>query len=222
MGNSAKREGLFILAQSVIILLDATFEIVNNVGQMLIVHGIVNNTCSACLFVKMKNKSEETYVKVLKCIQKLGEERNVNIFKRDIAIKSDFENSLLAACKHTFSEPKHSGCFFHFVCNIRKSAEKKSRQLFNNDPNFRKLVRRVSMMCLLPKEYISPGVVIMYSNCTKIHLKMHIMMNILNSRTICYQHGLVLVGTSKKYQLVCGMFVIWRLEQTIYVKALIE
>ena len=151
--------GLFILAQSVIILLDATFEIVNNVGQMLIVHGIVNNTCSACLFVKMKNKSEETYVKVLKCIQKLGEERNVNIFKRDIAIKSDFENSLLAACKHTFSEPKHSGCFFHFVCNIRKSAEKKSRQLFNNDPNFRKLVRRVSMMCLLPKEYISPGVV---------------------------------------------------------------
>ena len=31
--------------------------------------------------------------------------------------------------------------------------------MFNNDPNFRKLVRRVSMMCLLPKEYISPGVV---------------------------------------------------------------
>ena len=160
--------GLYILAQSDVILVDGTFKLVRRCGQMFIVHGIINNNCVGCLYIVMKNRSEANYLEVFKTIQGMGRKRGINIFDRDIVIKADFEKAVINTLKNLFPKLKFSGCFFHFTYNIMKNIRRiKLITLYDTDSQFKQMIRKLSCLALLPLKYISYNTINeIFESCT--------------------------------------------------------
>lgn len=147
---------IYFLSASPIILMDATFKIVQGSGQLLIIHCLVNGHCISALFVKMGDKNLETYRKVFKIIQQLATDRNLNVFDREVTVKCDFEKGCINALEYDYKKVDTSGCLFHFNYNItNKCKELGLMSLYRKNASFRCVVRRLSVLALLPLHYIS-------------------------------------------------------------------
>ena len=161
--------GIFLLSLSDTLLMDATFNIVSGIGQMLIVHCIHDQICVACLYIVMTRKSKQDYMCVCDMINKLGKQRGLNIMNRKIIIKTDFELSLINGIEATLKYPVFSGCFFHYCQSIIRKVN--TLQLMNLKKNnvggFGTLVSRITALCLLPLKYIGRNTLkLLFSKCT--------------------------------------------------------
>ena len=147
--------GIYVLAQSNVILVDATFKIVNNKKQLFIMHGIVNGECISCLFIKMTGKSESDYRKAFALVEQIASRRLLTIFKRNVIIKGDFEKAVINTVSK-MPNVKFEGCLFHFAhCLMDKVSDLKLEACYNEKGSFYHFVRRVTMLSLLPIGYSS-------------------------------------------------------------------
>ena len=146
---------LYLLAASSLILEDSTFSIVNNDGQLLIIHSQINMKFVSCLYVKMQSRLESDYLKVFCTIQDMGKRRGLNIFERELSIKGDFEPAVIAMLKHHFNLIHFSGCLFHFIYCIDKNMKHMDVYQYHKLKSFKTMVKRISYMPLLPPEFCS-------------------------------------------------------------------
>ena len=171
-----RESGLYILSKASILLGDATFKITSkNESQMLILHGIVNKRCYACLFIVMQHKSEDMYSKVYRMVQHLGHLRGLNIFDRKVVYKGDFELSNINAISKLFKKLVFSGCFFHFAYNIMKKVRENSLSKYYKSNNvFYIFVRRIRSLCLIPKDFINNTTLdVIFSPCESVFRTEH-------------------------------------------------
>ena len=148
--------GLFILSLSDIILIDGTFNVTNNEGQLLIIHGLLDKQCYSCLFIRMSRKTDKLYQNVYKMVQHLGRERGLNIFNRTITIKGDYESANIGAIAQLFPRVVFSGYYFHYSYNIMKKMKKIGLEsLYENSLVFKTLVRRIRALCIIPKKFVN-------------------------------------------------------------------
>ena len=104
----------------------------------------------------MGDKNLETYRKVFKIIQQLATDRNLNVFDREVTVKCDFEKGCINALEYDYKKVDTSGCLFHFNYNItNKCKELGLMSLYRKNASFRCVVRRLSVLALLPLHYIS-------------------------------------------------------------------
>ena len=148
--------GLTCLANTGVILADGIFRMVHGDGQMYIFHSYISNKCFASLFVKMKDRTITSYTKMFQMIQHLGEERNLNILKRNVVFKADFEQAVISTIVGEYPNVQFSGCYFHFSYNIMKNMRDMGlRDEYKRNIMFNTFVRRIRNLCLLSNEYIS-------------------------------------------------------------------
>ena len=142
---------LFILSQSPVILEDGTFNIVNNDGQLFILHGKINEKFVSCLYIKMKSRRSVDYLRVFDTIEKMAQDRHITIFNRPLVMKGDFEKAVIKVINDKYTNVQFNGCFFHLTYNIMKHLEENHlKELYNIDPNFNQLIRRICCLALLP------------------------------------------------------------------------
>lgn len=148
--------GLFIMGQSRVILQDGTFDIVENTGQLYIFHAMIGKQYSSCLFVKMMSRSKKSYDLMFRMIEKLAKDRHFTIFDREVIVKADFEQSVISTLHEQYPKVYFSGCLFHFSqCITRKVGDVKLKYLFNGNTSFRRFIRRVTYMALLPIKFVN-------------------------------------------------------------------
>ena len=176
---------LFILSQSSTILFDGTFRVVGT-GEMYIVHGIYKDVCICCLYARMLKRDQEHYIKLFNTIQHMGELRDINIFKRDIIVKSDFEYPVINAMNILYPDAHFSGCYFHLVYNIMKRiGEFGLYKLYKENVTFKQFVRRIRSICLLPLDYISSKTVNFLYEYNEIVLLEQYNINIKENKGYC-------------------------------------
>ena len=152
--------GLIVLSQSTTILMDGTFKSVSCNGQLYIVHGVINNKCVCCLYCRMSERSQYAYKLLFNTIQTIGERMNLNIFKRAVVVKTDFEISVINIFKNYYPEVFFNGCYFHYAYNIMKHVRKNGLfVLYKKNYDFKKFIKRMRTLCMLPLKYISTNTV---------------------------------------------------------------
>ena len=176
---------LFILSQSSTILFDGTFRVVGT-GEMYIVHGIYKDVCVCCLYARMLKRDQEHYIQLFNTIQHMGELRDINIFKRDIIVKSDFEYPVINAMNILYPDAHFSGCYFHLVYNImKKLREFGLYKLYKENVTFKQFARRIRSICLLPLDYISSKTVNFLYEYNEIVLLEQYNINIKENKGYC-------------------------------------
>ena len=77
-------------------------------------------------------------------IQHLGEERNLNILKRNVVFKADFEQAVISTIVGEYPNVQFSGCYFHFSYNIMKNMRDMGlRDEYKRNMMFNTFVRRI-------------------------------------------------------------------------------
>ena len=118
----------------------------------------------------MLKRDQEHYIQLFNTIQHMGELRDINIFKRDIIVKSDFEYPVINAMNILYPDAHFSGCYFHLVYNIiKKLREFGLYKLYKENVTFKQFVRRIRSICLLPLDYISSKTVNFYMNIMRLY-----------------------------------------------------
>ena len=149
-----KPSSIFLLSVSSIIHEDGTFRIVNNDGQLYILHSNINEKFTSALFIKMNRRREEDYVEVFMAIERLANQMQLTIFNRPVLLKGDFERAVISCMSKTFTKVKFNGCLYHFMFNIISRMKMYNMIVFfNENDKFRLLMRRIMYMPLLPPEF---------------------------------------------------------------------
>ena len=154
----AQVSGLFLLAQSNYILMDGTFKVSKPDHQLYILHSLINKCCCSCVFIVMPQyPSTDDYAIAFKMVEKLGKERNLEIFDRRIMIKSDFEKAAINAIEGLYKQPKCSCCYFHYCQTLKKRFVKYGLNTYkeNNKFNIKSLFQYLKSIPLIPMKYIS-------------------------------------------------------------------
>ena len=214
--------GLYALAQSEIILMDGTFKAVKNKGQLYIIHCYIGDMCISCIFAIMMKRSEESYVKLFKTIQLIGEMFNLNIFKRNVIVKSDFEIATIKSLNTICPDIKLSGCFFHYVYNIMKKIRTLGLyKLYQDNKVFKTMIQRIRYLCFVPLEFVTfKSLKLIYDTCENSIEKLANCEIIKSSKDIWRIHGWASLGHAN-LSLLYGMFVMLMFVLTIYVRVVI-
>ena len=114
------------LSTTMLIQGDGTFScVVEPFTQLYIFHALLDNGVSyPLLYCLVKGKCQSVYLRLLRLIEAIAQQREVTILNREVRLMVDFEKQFHNAALN-FEAGRHlSCCFFHFVSNIKKKAKK--------------------------------------------------------------------------------------------------
>ncbi|XP_066585189.1 uncharacterized protein [Prorops nasuta] len=136
-----------------------------DVYQLLTIMGRVDDKFLPCLWVLMSRKTEQHYIEVFKFLKEsVLKDFNVNSFM------TDFELGLRNAIKVVYSNCKLKSCFFHYVHDVRKYANKlrlfRALEIQKIEIRIKGifLLRKMQNLPLLPASSIEIGYAIIKEN----------------------------------------------------------
>lgn len=150
------------------ILIDGTFKVAPYMFyQLIVLHGHFLGKSYPIIYVLMKNKTENQYVRILKQIKNMTK-INPNL------ILTDFEKALNNALESVFEQSKLQLCFFHLSQSIwRRIQEYDLVKNYKQDIDFANIIKKIILSAFLPEDKI-----IHYYKKLKIELKKINNMNI--------------------------------------------
>ena len=114
----------------------------------------------------MKRKTQIIYERLVNLVERLAAERGMTVFNRPVKVMSDFEPPFINAVGQFTGGASIICCFFHFVGNVRKQAQKHETLLKDAAGQNQAMVqaanktkRALMMLPLLPEELICTAVV---------------------------------------------------------------
>ena len=138
-------------------VMDGTFKSAPNIFyQIYTIHGYVGGDATGRTFpfvyFLLSNKTEETYRKALKELEKAMGQREVTTR----LIITDFEKAMINAVKHELADDiEHGGCYFHFRQSFaRKAKQRGLAKKLGNDIDFAEKFNMLSALAFLPPDAI--------------------------------------------------------------------
>ena len=159
---------IVFLSQTKLIQGDGTFTcVVLPFTQLYMFHALLRNGVSyPVLYCLVKGKNEEIYKHLLELVEKIAKERGTTILNRPVRMMVDFELAFINAARPFDAGKNITGCFFHYVSNIKKKAraiiDMLKKNVGQNTPEVRlaeKIKRAIMMLPLLPLDLITIEVV---------------------------------------------------------------
>ena len=114
----------------------------------------------------MKWKTQTIYERLVNLVEGLAAARGMTVFNRPVKVMSDFERPFINAVGQFTGGASIICCFFHFVANVRKQAQRHETLLKDAAGQNKEMIqaanrtkRALMMLPLLPEELISTAVV---------------------------------------------------------------
>lgn len=141
-------ENLQFLSQCEQWLCDGTFRSVPSIFcQLYTIHGLKNNKSLPLVYILAPDKSEKTYLEVLKQLKIL----NKNLKPKWLMM--DFELAFINAFRAKFSKTAISGCLFHFgQCLWRRIQSCGLQRKYNTDPQFSLNIKKLMALAFVPED----------------------------------------------------------------------
>ncbi|KAK0426121.1 hypothetical protein QR680_009542 [Steinernema hermaphroditum] len=100
------------------------------------------------LYCLLRNKKKETYIILLRAVQRLAPSFNPS------SVMLDYEFGAMSAFEEVFPQIRVSGCFFHLANSQRKRVKDGLKLAICKDANLDLQVRMVRAMALVPKTHV--------------------------------------------------------------------
>jgi len=149
-------DSLKILANSALICADGTFGLkTGDFNQLYILHGILKNTYVPCIFILMKTREEESYLRAFQMIENVASQFKFRIFRRDIIFMTDMEQASQNALKRIHSGITIKTCHFHFSQAIQNKFKSLDNIKYKEYPkHIDTFLKRICALPLVPKSLI--------------------------------------------------------------------
>ena len=141
------RELLDGLARSPMWLADGTFKVVPSLFfQLYTLHfQFVAGINPAAIYALVKNKTRQTYDRILEVIIRLVPAASPKV------ILTDFETAAMGSFRHTFPEARITGCYFHLTQSvIRKINEVGLKIMYETNDDIRQFLRCLASLSHVP------------------------------------------------------------------------
>lgn len=146
----ATLENLMELSRADIWYVDGTFySSPSYFYQMYTIHGMVDGYMCTLIYALLPNKRETTYRRLFELVQGAGDRHNIEL--KPETVMMDFEVAAKRAVIAVYPDITVKGCFFHYSqCIWRKVQSCGLVTTFKDNDDFRMLVRRASVLPLVP------------------------------------------------------------------------
>ena len=118
------------------------------------------------LFCLVKGKTQPIYERLLNFVERFADQRRLKVFNRPVKVMADFERPFINAVGQFREGASIICCFFHFVANVRKQAQKHEAKLIEAAGQNQEMIqaaykvrRLLVMLPLLPEPLICTAVV---------------------------------------------------------------
>ena len=145
------RDNLRCLARADHWYVDGTFKTVPLLFyQLYTIHGLKGNNSIPLVYALLPNKTEATYIKLLKELKILEPSAC------PATITMDYERAMLNACTAEFPSARLRGCFFHFAQCIWRSLQTNGlMQRYEQDSEFALQMRMIPALAFVPPSRIT-------------------------------------------------------------------
>lgn len=112
--------------------------------KLYIISVIRKGRCYPLAYILMERRDYKSYLNVFHNLKQLIPTMNV------VTVMSDYEAATRKAVKVQFPKARLSGCFFHYVQSIRKSAKRFGLRSKWDKVKIEDVINKVSALALLP------------------------------------------------------------------------
>lgn len=141
-----------VLCESLCVYMDGThYACSKQFSQIYVLHAIYKTSMIPVVYGLLPGHSSAVYLRFLRLVREAAKERGYNFCPPNFQI--DFETGMIAAIKTLFPESTVRGCFFHYTQAIWRAVKSRGlTQLYRNDKEVRKNIRRLMALALVPVE----------------------------------------------------------------------